>query len=415
MIKYFNNPELKKSSFKIIILGFITLILSFIVINTSYKEIKKNYIRSNMAIIGEINKVHPELIREIIPIITKGADEGRVKEGEKLLKGYGFYENIKIDFIPQIYSSYNKVLKSTLGCFFVFFIMVLFINYIQYIKIYRNLESIILGAKNILDYNFDIGIYENEEGVFAKLAHSFNSMRKIMKNNFLEVKKEKNFLIDILSDISHQLKTPVASLIIYNDILLNRKIDENKRMYFLENSKNQLNRIEWLIKSLLQLARLDAGVIKFEKKPYDINATVKESVLALMPKAESEEINLIFNPKNTDIIIKHDSKWLSEGIINLIKNAIEHTSKGGYVKVSTKKSLVLSSIIIEDNGEGIYKSELPHIFKRFYKGKTRKKTESIGIGLALSKSIVEAHEGIIEVKSKVNKGTTFTITFLSSN
>ncbi|MCY6958318.1 sensor histidine kinase [Clostridium brassicae] len=415
MNNYFTNPELKRSSFSILSVAFITLIMVFFIMNTSYDKIKINYAKSNMAILGEISKKHPELTEEIIPIITKGANQENIQEGKNLLKEYGFSENIKIDFIPQVDNSYKMALKYILILFALFFSVVLIITSVEYVNIYKKVESLILAAQNIIDCKFDVGIYENAEGLFAKLGHSFNSMRSIMKNNFLEVQNEKEFLTDILSDISHQLKTPISSLIIYNDILLNRKINEDKRKEFLENSRKQLNRIQWLIKSLLQLAKLDAGVIKFEKVNCDINNTVEEAVMALMAKAESEKINLIFCPKENQIMMKHDANWLSEGIINLIKNALEHTKEGGNVEVSIERTPVCIRIIVKDNGEGINKNEIPHIFKRFYKGKTRKKTESVGIGLSLSKSIVEGHEGMIEVKSKLDEGTSFTIIFLATS
>lgn len=235
-----------------------------------------------------------------------------------------------------------------------------------------------------------------------------------MKNNFLSIEREKEFLINLLSDISHQLKTPISSLIIYNDILLNRTIDEDKRREFLENSSKQLNRIEWLIKSLLKLAKLDAGAIKFEKINSDINKTVKEAIEALRAKAKYEKVDLRFHSKNSNIIMEHDSNWVSEAIINLTKNSLEHTKEGGLVEIITEKTSIFTRIIVKDNGEGIYKEEIPHIFDRFFKGRRNKNVESVGIGLALSKSIIEAHDGMIEVASKVGFGTTFTITFLGN-
>lgn len=415
MNKYFSNPELKRSSMIIIILAFITLMASFFTIKISYEKMKINYTESNMAIAGQIIKNHPELSGEIIPLITKGADKSHIEEGKRILNEYGFNENLKIEFIPAMENSYNMALKGILISLACFFVIVFWGNYIQYMIIYKRLEKLILGAQNIVEYNFDIGIYENAEGTFAKLAHSFNNMRVIMKNNFSAVEKEKKFLVDTLSDISHQLKTPISSLIIYNDILLERNLDEEKRKEFLENSKNQLNRIEWLVKSLLRLAKLDAGVIKFEKIDYDINKTVADAVEVLKAKAEQEKIDLDFQNKGSQIIMEHDPNWLREGIVNIIKNSLEHTDRGGKVEVSTERTPVCIRIIVKDNGEGIPKKEIPHIFKRFYKGKKSKNSESVGIGLALSKSIVEGHGGIIEVKSKVKEGTTFTITFLASN
>lgn len=233
-----------------------------------------------------------------------------------------------------------------------------------------------------------------------------------MKNNIEESLKEKNFLSRTLSDISHQLKTPIAALMIYNDILTSRKIDDDKRKYFLDSSRQQLERIEWLVKSLLQLAKLDAGVIKFERTNCDINDTIDDAVETMRAKASRDGVALSFSPVQKQIIMVHDPRWLSEAFINIIKNAIEHTEKGGTVEVSSEETSVCVKISIKDNGEGIPSDELPKIFERFYKGKGSKQTESVGIGLALSKSIIEGQGGMVEVKSKVNEGTEFAVTFL---
>lgn len=415
MTKYFTNPELKRSSLIALVMTFIILVTSFFIINRSYNRIKIDYTKSTMALAGEIIKNHPELADEIIPMITKGPDETSIEIGKKALSEYGFSEKLDIKFIPSMNNSYTMALKSIISCLIIFFVILFLQNSIQYIRIYKRLEMLIMAAENIVDYNFDVGIYENAEGTFAKLAYSFNNMRVIIRNNFLAMQKEKNFLVDILSDISHQLKTPISSLIIYNDILLNRNLDDEKRKDFLENSGKQLNRIEWLVKSLLKVAKLDAGVIKFEKNNYDINETVLEAVEALQGKAEEEKINLIFHKKGSPIIMAHDSNWLSEAIINIVKNSLEHAKNNGKVEVFTEKTPVCIRIIIKDNGEGIPKEDIHNIFKRFYKGKRSKKTESVGIGLALSKAIVESHDGMIEVKSKVKEGTIFTITFLAVN
>ncbi|WP_282804326.1 sensor histidine kinase [Clostridium tetani] len=412
MNKYFENPELKRSSLIIMFLAFIILITSFFTIEKSYEGIKRSYIESNMALVGEITKNHPNLKEEVVKTIIKRPNEKSIEEGRIILKEYGFSEGLQIEFIPTMKYNYYTTLKTILALLTVFFIIIFIQNAFQYIKIYKRLEMLMLAAKNIVEQNFNIGIYENAEGTFAKLAYAFNNMRIVMKNNFLSIKKEKDFLVNLLSDISHQLKTPITSLIIYNDILLNRNIDEIKRREFLENSSKQVNRIEWLIKSLLKLAKLDAGAIKFEKINGDINKTVKEAIEALKAKAKYEKVDLRFHSKNSNIIMEHDSNWLSEAIINLTKNSLEHTKEGGLVEISTEKASVFTRIIVKDNGEGIDKEEISHIFDRFFKGRRNKNVESVGIGLALSKSIIEAHDGMIEVASKVGFGTTFTITFL---
>lgn len=415
MMGYYENPELKRSSCVILILTLFFIFITFFIVNKSYEKIKYNYMNNNMAVVGRIVKTHPELKNEIIPIITKGSSKRDIESGRQILKEYGYSESLNINLIPELNFDYRSLIKSMIVSIICFFGIIFLINNIEYIKIYKKLESITLAAKNILDYKFDIGIYENTEGAFGKLAYAFNNMRVILKNNFSQIQEEKIFLVDTLSDISHQIKTPISSLIIYNDILLNRKVNEQKRIEFLESSKNQLNRIQWLVKSLLQLARLDAGAIKFKNENADINKTVIESVKSLKAKAENSKVNLEFHSLEKEIIVKHDVNWVCEAIINIIKNAIDHTNSDGKVEVFTEKTNVCVRVIVKDNGEGISSKEIKHIFERFYKGQTNKNAESVGIGLALSKSIIEGNGGIIDVKSKVDEGTTFTITFLNIN
>lgn len=414
MIGYYENPEIKRNLILILILSVITVFVTSCIVNASYESIKKSCINNNAAVLGKIVKSHPELKNEIVPLITKGSDKQDIESGKQVLKDYGYDTNLNVSLIPEVKDNYRDLMKFLSALMLCIFIVIILINNIEYIKIYKKLESLNLAAKNIIDYNFDIKIYENSEGIFAKLAHNFNNMRVVLKNNIFETQSEKDFLINTLSDISHQIKTPISSLILYNDILLNRKLNEEKKVEFLKSSASQLNRIEWLVKSLLQLARMDAGVIKFKIASFDINETVMESVKFLEMKARSNNIKLEFYSDKDKIVIKHDHNWVSEAIINIIKNAIEHTESNGEVNVFTEATQVCSRIIVKDNGKGIPKEEIPHVFERFYKGKMNKSTESIGIGLALSKSIIEGNEGMISVKSELGVGTSFTITFLNS-
>lgn len=413
MILYYENPEIKRSSCIILILAIAFIAVNSFILHRGYEMVKKDYINNNAALIGKIVRIHPELEDEVVPIITKESSLKDVEFGTKILNKYDYKENLNINLLPGLKEDYSTLSKSMLFSMACFFIIVFLINSMEYVKMYRKLESLMFVAKNVIDYNFDVGIYENTEGIFARLAHTFNNMRAISKNNLIQIQKEKNFLINTLSDISHQIKTPISSLIIYNDILLNRKINEEKKIEFLRISQNQLNRIQWLVKSLLQLARLDVGAVRFEIKSNDINKTVTASIESLKIKSESADVKVEFYPEENEIMVNHDPNWINEAIINIIKNAIEHTKPGGKVQVFTEKSQVCSRIMVKDNGEGIHREEIKHIFERFYKGRTNRSKESIGIGLALSKSIIEGNQGMINVKSKIGKGTTFEVVFLN--
>ncbi|WP_333858993.1 sensor histidine kinase [Clostridium sp.] len=413
MILYYENPEIKRSSCIILILAVIFIAVNSFVLYKGYERVKKDYINNNAALVGKIVKIHPQLENEVVPVITKESSSEDVGFGKKVLSKYGYEENLNINLLPKLREDYSNLSKSMIFSMICFFIIVFLINRAEYVNIYRKLENLMAAAKNVIDYNFNIGIYENTEGIFAKLAYTFNNMRVILKNNLVQIQKEKTFLVNTLSDISHQIKTPISSLIIYNDILLNRKVNEEKKIEFLRISQNQLNRIQWLIKSLLQLARLDVGAVKFEMKSNDINKTAEASIESLKIKSQNARVRVEFYPGENEIMVNHDSNWVSEAIINIIKNAIEHSEPGGKVKVFTEKSQVCVRVIIKDNGSGIDKDEIRHIFERFYKGKTNKNTESVGIGLALSKSIIEGNQGMINVKSNMGIGTDFEITFLN--
>jgi signal transduction histidine kinase len=203
----------------------------------------------------------------------------------------------------------------------------------------------------------------------------------------------------------------MSAIIVYNDIMLSKELSFEQRQTFLVNSQNQLNKMQWLIQSLLKLAKLDAKAIELNKETASLMDTLHEAVDSLESKSMQENISIKF-VDNEDIFFQHDRLWLQEAFINIIKNGIEHTVPGGEIYIELMENPIYRRVIIKDTGEGIREEDLPSIFKRFYKAKTSKKADSIGVGLALSKAIIEAHNGVVEVRSKLGEGTTFIITFL---
>lgn len=411
MRRYFLNPELKISSGILLCLMFIFFIGTTLTLNVYHNNLKEDYIRSFGAVVFRISEKNPELEKDIIPIITKEVSEKEAQEGEKLLSKYGLTKELENDLFPYV----NKIAaKNAKNMAFVFAVMTGILgvlNYFQFGYFYNKIRKLTLGAKKVVEGDYNITLNESKEGDLSKLAVSFNSMKEIIRNNISELNKEKQFLVDLLSDISHQLKTPLSSMIIYNDIMLNKELSKEQIKTFLINNQSQLSRMQHLIQSILKLAKIDAKAIELDKEKQSLNETVQEAIEALESKSFEHKVNIIFDEKE-EIIFEHDRLWLQEALINIIKNGIEHTHSGGEINISLFENPVYKRIIIKDNGEGISEEDLPNIFKRFYKAKTSKKSDSIGIGLALSKSIIEAHYGIIEVKSKVGFGTKFIITFL---
>lgn len=409
--EYFINPEIKLSSAVLLSLMIFFFLSTLLLLKINNDALKENYTKCMGAVALRVISKNPQLEGEIVPVLTKQISEEEASKGEDFLKQYGLRENTEDTIFPYVDQTILQNIYSVSAVFIIMSAVFLTLNYMQLGYFYKRIRRISVAAKKVLDGEYDISISEEREGDFSKLANSFNSMRNVIRNNLKELRSEKRFLVDLLSDISHQLKTPLSSLIIYNDIMISKELSKEQRNEFLARNKNQLYRMNWLITNLLKLAKLDAKAIEFDKEVQSLNETVQESVEALECKALEGDISIVFND-DEEVMLDHDRLWLEEALNNIIKNGIEHTKPGGRININLMENPMYKKIVIEDNGEGINEEDLPNIFKRFYKARTSKKNDSVGIGLALSKSIVEAHGGSIEVESTLNEGTKFSIIFL---
>lgn len=411
MNRYFINPEIKKSSLMIIFMMVIFFAANSFLVEMNSERLKEDYTKSMGAIAAKIIEKDPGMEQEIMPLITKEISKEDAAKGSALLKQYG----ISVDLSTSLFPYINKTVKWNIVSLIIIFSFltcaILFLNYLQCGIFYKKIRKITTSAKRVLEGDYYININENTEGDFSKLTCSFNFMKDVIKNNIDTLKSEKQFLVDLLSDISHQLKTPLSSIIVYNDIMLSKELSREQQEIFLESNKNQLDKMNWLIRNLLKLAKLDAKAIEFTKENQSLNETILESIDTLLSKANKENIKIKFN-EETEVLLVHDRLWLEEALNNIIKNSIEHTPSKGIINISLWENALFKRIIIEDTGEGISEDDLPNIFKRFYKAKTSKSNDSIGIGLALSKSIVEANDGVVEAQSKLGLGSKFIITFL---
>lgn len=206
----------------------------------------------------------------------------------------------------------------------------------------------------------------------------------------------KEFLKGTISDISHQLKTPLSALALYQEIIEAEPENTDTVRQFVAKMGLSLKRMEQLIQSMLKITRLDTGTIIFEKNACVVSKLIAHSINDLTTRARNE-----------------DMEWTGEAIGNLVKNAMEHTQPGGTIEISSERTPVMLRIFISDNGDGIAPEDIHHIFKRFYRSKHSLDTQGIGLGLPLAKSIIEGQGGIISVKSELYKGTTFPLSFLS--
>ena len=213
--------------------------------------------------------------------------------------------------------------------------------------------------------------------------------------------------MDAIADISHQLKTPLTSMIVMNDLLKTEE-DNEKRIEFLNTQSNQLDRMSWLIQTLLKLSKIDAGTIAMKPEEIKADELIKEVIKPF--EIQMDLKNITYSQNDSDMTFKCDKNWTIEALQNIVKNCIEHMDNGGSLVINVSDTNIFRQIEIKDTGCGILDEDLPHIFERFYKGKNAGK-DSVGIGLALSKSIITSQHGDIIVESKEGEGTTFFVRF----
>ncbi len=258
----------------------------------------------------------------------------------------------------------------------------------------------------------------NEEGALYRLFHEVNTLGTILNAKADNEQREKEFLINTISDISHQLnishqlKTPLAALNIYNGILQEEGGESPTIREFTDLSEQELDRIEILVQNLLKITKFDSGTMVLEMKDEKVSDMMDNIENHFMYRAKVEDKQLHFLGDEATQL-RCDANWLMEAISNLVKNALDHTHGGDAIWVKWHQSPTLVQILVEDNGEGIHEEDVYHIFKRFYRSRFSVDTAGIGLGLPLAKAIVEAHHGTIEVDSERGRGTVFTVNIMS--
>ncbi|WP_078392546.1 sensor histidine kinase [Shouchella patagoniensis] len=278
---------------------------------------------------------------------------------------------------------------------------------------YKEFEKLSSYLRQISSGAFSLDVRDNQEGELSILKNEIYKVTQMLSEQSSRLTNDKTKLTEALSDISHQLKTPLTSMTVMADLLANPKLPSEKREEFTQSIVMQLERIDWLVSSLLKLSKIDAGTVDFKRDQVHVVEMVKAAGAPLLIPMELKNQTFLIDGKS-DVVFQGDFHWTKEALINLIKNATEHTDEGGVISISFSQNVIYTEIKIQDNGSGINKNELPHIFKRFFKGE-RSGANSIGIGLAMAHRIVTSQNGAIEVKSRLNEGTTFTLKFYRDN
>lgn len=394
------NKTIKKYILSLIILLIFNVSLIFILNRYEYKMYTKNYNDKINTIISNIKNKYPNIEEsDIIEIINNEEDS------EDILSKYGINSITKNDKVN------NKVRIISLIIIITFDSLIILIFYLYDKNKSKKIKEITKMISKINNRQFDIDINDFNEGELSILKNEISKTTTMLRQVADNSVKDKLNLKDSLGDISHQLKTPLTSItIMIDNILDNPDMNEKTRKKFLINIKREILNINFLVMSLLKLSKFDANVVKFNKESVYLKDIIIESIKNVSMIKELKNITIKVSGDD-NIKLLCDFKWQVESITNILKNSIEHTSEYGTVEVNYSENKLYTRILIKDNGKGIDSDDLPHIFDRFYKGENGS-DDSFGIGLSLSKTIIEKEGGSITVKSTPNIGTIFTIKYL---
>ena len=277
-------------------------------------------------------------------------------------------------------------------------------------KLYRGAERMI---SRFAEGDFKERLWRNETGALYQLFAAIDQLATALQSKIQTEQKTKEFLKDTVSDISHQLKTPVAALNMYAEIMSEEPENVEMIREFSDKSLQSLERMGQLISSLLKIMRMDAGSIIFEKADVHVSELAERAVGDLLTRAQREGKSII-TEGDTGEIVRCDLEWTGEAVSNLVKNALDHTGEGGVIHVRWKRTPMLLILSVEDNGSGIDEEDIYHIFKRFYRSKKSADRRGVGLGLPLAKAILEGQGATLSVESRVGEGSTFTISFLTN-
>ncbi len=378
----FKNKEVKSYTIKYLVICIVLGVCLFFALNFSLDQIENDYFEELTSSISYTDSLQ---------------ETGRLSY-------------MPADYNTKLQASISSLYVTVYSVFFLFCLVGYFLGLSLYKVPMNAIHKVQDNATDVLEGNYkNIELENISEDDISQFFSMYTKMVTAIKVGREQEQKEKLFLQDLIADISHQLKTPLATLTIYQDLLSSDNLDSKKQKEIVELMGAQLSRMEWLILSLLKLARLESGAIEFNmvKQPLLPTLQLASQNVSILKDKKQQAIKLICDQ---NILLNHDRDWLAECITNILKNATEYAPTASTIEMWVDQSPLTTMIHIKDYGKGIAKEDLSKIFKRFYRAKSDVNANSIGIGLSLSKSIVEGQGGDIIVESEVGKYTCFTIT-----
>ena len=398
----------KKLVISILIATILIIILNSIITIKQYEKCqnKVNIVIAN--IVGKIKEKYPEVEEgEIISILNM--DKDALKVGYNVLKKYGINAN-EISVIEGLEKQEKEMVKSNIISMILLLVLIIIILFVNEKQKDKKIKDIIKYIEEINRKNYDLEIEKNSEDELSHLKNELYKITVMLKEQADNSIKDKKVLQTSIEDISHQIKTPLTSIsIMLDNIRENPNMDERTRQTFIHEISRQIEWINWLIISLLKLAKLDSNTATFAKKEVIVKDLINDVIKNLSIPLEIKEQHVAINGRDAKFI--GDYNWQLEALTNILKNCIEHTPEQKNIYINFEENNFYTKIVIKDEGVGIDKQDVKHIFERFYKGKNSSEN-SIGIGLDLAKSIIEKDNGYILCSSELGKGTSFEIKYM---
>lgn len=379
--------------------------VSFAAIWWGYGQMwKKFYIEHHSAVASSL--LEQGVSRGVIARAFTAEEE--MQEGKNLLGMMGIGEETSVFFLPGISGIQDKMAGWMAGlgvCLWLFLVAGTGLFFYTREKVYARAAETV---KKFIEGDFSESLFFLEEGGLGRLFGKADNLAKALAAQNEAAGKAREFLKDMISDISHQLKTPLAALTMYNEIILSEPDNQDTVVKFTEKASGALLRMEQLILTLLKVTRLDAGAVMFERQSYPAADVVSRGIGELIVRAKQEEKEIILSGPE-DMMLNCDLQWTGEALGNLVKNALDYTEPGGKIEVSWKEVPGMARISVADNGRGIREEDFYHLFKRFYRAG---KGEGIGLGLPLAKAVMDGQGGTLSACNIPGGGAVFVMTFL---
>ncbi|MGX4600362.1 sensor histidine kinase [Faecalimicrobium sp. JNUCC 81] len=413
MINIFRKePLLKKLTIKISLVFLLSVLILNIFHITQLDKLYKEQINLTENIVGQLALEYPNDEANIVKAI-KYKDESIKEKGKNILEKYGYKE----DSILSSSNSKAIIYKSVVVFFLVSIIsLILNINLLSkfFKEVIKTIENISYYIDNFIKNNYEVEDEFEQDGIFMSLISRIKDLGKKLNNQLYKLNDEKENLKSLVTDISHQLKTPLSSISLYNSILLEDDISKEDRKNFVIQNEESTKKLHNLIDSLVNISRLESSMITIKPECKNIKKTIIKAINSIYIKAMDKNIEINLD-EFEDININHDQKWTEEAIFNILDNGVKYTKNDGNIDIKISQTINYLRIDIKDNGIGINKEEINNLFKRFYRGKDTKYIEGSGVGLYLSRKIVEAQGGSVIASKNIDKGSTFSLLLQKCN